>query len=82
MRIVWKDSKAKGYKPVKYRNHMIYGSPQGWITTISGDDNIYKTHYDALNAIDKALGSFGQKGCAKRKNYGITVVGKKEGVTA
>ena len=82
MRIVWKDSNAKGYKPVKYRDHVIYGSPQGWITTVPGDNNIYKTHYDALNAIDQALGSFGQKGSAKRKNYGITIVGKKDGETA
>lgn len=46
------------------------------------DDNIYKTHYDALNAVDKALGGHGQMGSAKRKNYGITIVGKKDGETA
>lgn len=61
---------------------MIYGSPQGWTTNVPGDEFIYKTHYDALNAVDKALGSHGQKGSAKRKNYGITIVGKKEGETA
>lgn len=44
-----------------------------------GDDNIYQTHYCALNAIDKALGDYGQKGSAKRKDYGITIVGKKDG---
>lgn len=77
MRIVWKDSKPKSYKPVKYRGQMIYGSPQGWTTDIAGDNNIYKTHYCALNAIDKALGGYGQMGCAKRQNYGITIVGKK-----
>lgn len=82
MRIVWKDSKPKSYKPVKYRGQMIYGSPQGWVTDIAGDNNIYKTHYCALNAIDKALGGFGQMGCAKRKAYGIVIVGKKDGNAA
>ena len=77
MRIVWKDSKPKDYKPVKYRGQMIYGSPQGWITDIVGDDNIYKNHYSALNAIDKALGGYGQMGTAKRKAYGIQIIGKK-----
>lgn len=78
MRIVWKDSKPKSYKPVKYRGQMIYGSPQGWTTDIAGDNNIYKNHYCALNAIDKALGGCGQMGNAKRQGYGIVIVGKKE----
>jgi len=82
MRVVWKDSKPKNYKPVKYRDHMIYGSPQGWTNTIPGDDNIYATHYDALNAIDAALGGTGQMGSAKRQKYGIKIVGKKSDVTA
>lgn len=77
MRVVWKDSKPKNYKPVKYRDHMIYGSPEGWSTTIPGDDNLYASHYCALNAVDKALGGYGQKGGAKRKSYGIQIVGKK-----
>ena len=77
MRVVWKDSKPKSYKPVKYRKHMIYGSPQGWVTDIAGDNNIYKSHYCALNAIDKALGGYGQKGTQKRQSYGIVIVGKK-----
>ncbi len=83
MRVVWKDSgKTKGYKPVKYRGHMVCGSPEGWTTNIPGDNNIYKTHYCALNAVDKALGGCGQKGGTKRKNYGITVVGQKAGASA
>ena len=77
MRIVWKDSKPRSYKPVKYRGQMIYGSPKGWETDIEGDDNLYKSHYCALNAIDKALGGYGQMGTAKRKAYGIVIVGKK-----
>ena len=82
MRVVWKDSKPKSYKPVKYRGHNIKGSPQGWETDLPGDENLYKTHYCALNAIDKALGGFGQMGTAKRKAYGIQIVGKKDGETA
>ena len=79
MRVVWKDSKPRTYKPVKYRNHMIYGSPQGWTTDIEGDDNIYYSHYCALNAIDEALGGEGirGKGTKKRQSYGIRIVGKK-----
>ena len=82
MRVVWTDSKPKNYKPVKYRDHMIYGSPEGWWNTIPGDDNLYATHYDALNAIDAALGGTGQMGSAKRQKYGIKIVGKKSDVTA
>ena len=77
MRVVWKDSKPRSYKPVKYRNQFINGSPKGWTTTLPGDDNIYATHYDALNAIDEALGGHGQMGSAKRQKYGIQIIGKK-----
>lgn len=77
MRVVWKDSKPKDYKPVKYRDHMICGSPYGWWNNIPGDDNVYATHYDALNAIDAALGGNGQMGSAKRQKYDIRIVGKK-----
>jgi hypothetical protein len=77
MRVVWKDSKPKNYKPVKYRGYMIFGSPEGWTTTIPDDNNLYQNHYSALNAIDKALGGYGQKGSTKRKSYGIQVVGKR-----
>ncbi len=77
MRIVWKDSKPKCHKPVKYRGHIIEGYNGGWTTSIPGDDNIYKTHYCALNAIDKALGGYGQKGSQKRQAYGIKIIGKK-----
>lgn len=80
MRVVWKDSKPKGYKPMKYRNHMVYGSPKGWTTNIPGDDNIYRNHFCAKNAIDKHLGGYGQMGYAERiAKYGIQIVGKKGG---
>lgn len=82
VRITWKDSNPKTHKPVKYRGHMIYGYNGGWTTSIPGDENIYRTHYCALNAIDKALGGYGQMGSAKRKDYGIEIIGKKGGETA
>lgn len=78
MRIVWKDSVGRGYKPVKYRGHYATGSSAGWTIDIPGDENIYSSHYCALNAIDKALGGSGQMGPgAKRKSYGIQIVGQK-----
>lgn len=77
MRIVWQDSKPRNYKPVRYRKHMVYGSIEGWTTDLPNDDNLYATHYCALNAIDKALGGYGQMGTAKRKSYGIQIIGKK-----
>ena len=77
MRIVWKDSVGRGYKPVKYRGHYAEGSSVGWTIDVPGDNNIYSSHYCALNAIDKALGGYGQMGSAIRKDYGIQVVGKK-----
>ena len=82
MRIVWKDSRPRTYKPMKYRGHVATGSPAGWSIDVPGDNNIYASHYCALNAIDKALGGYGQKGSAKRKAYGIEVIGKKTDETA
>ena len=81
MRIVWKDSNPKTYKPVRYRKYTVYGSPEGWTTNIPEDNNIYSTHYCALNAIDKYLGGSGQMGSAKRRAYGIKIIGTKEGVS-
>ena len=77
MRIVWKDSRPRTYKPMKYRGHVATGTPEGWTIDVPGDDNLYASHYCAFNAIDKALGGYGQKGSAKRKAYGIEIVGKK-----
>lgn len=76
MRVIWKDSNALGKKPMKYRNHIVSGCPGGWKTDLPEDDNIYKNHYSALNAIDKHLDGFSQKGSAKRKSYGIQIVEK------
>lgn len=77
MRVVWKDSFVRDKKPIKYRGYFVEGCGEGWTITVAGDDNIYKTHYCALNAIDKHLGGYGQMGSAKRKSYGIKIIGKK-----
>lgn len=81
MRVVWKDSNAKNKKPFRYRGHNVTGCNGGWTVDIPGDKNIYRTHYCAQNAIDAALGGFGQMGAAKRKSYGIQIVGLKDNTT-
>ena len=83
MRVIWKDSnKPKEYKPIRYRGFMVWGTPAGWEITVPGDDNIYKTHYCALNAIDKHFGDFGQRGTEKRKRCGIEIINKPGSGTA
>lgn len=78
IRVVWKDSIAPMInKDIVYRKHTISWNGTGWIITIPGDDNIYRNTYSALNAIDEALGGYGQQGEAKRKGDGIQVIGKK-----
>ena len=76
MRVVWKDTGGKRNKPYKYRGHEIYWCGTGWGIGVPGDDNIYRTHYDAENAIDKAIGD-GRKPGAQRSAYGIEIVGKR-----
>lgn len=79
MRIVWKDSnKPEEYNPVKYRKLYVFGTPNGWETSIPGDDNLYKNHYCAKNAIDAYYGDFGQHGDEKRKRNGIQIIGKRK----
>ena len=83
MRIVWRDSsKPKEYRPFRYRGFMIWGTPAGWGTTAPGDNNIYKSHYCAQNAIDQYFGDFGQHGTEKRKRCGVVIVGTKCSGTA
>ena len=77
MRVVWRDSKPKEYKPIKYRGFMIWGTPEGWEITVPGDNNIYKAHYCAQNAIDQHFGDYGQRGTEKRKSYGIQIIGQR-----
>ena len=76
MRIVWKDTVDSNYKPTKYRGYHIEGTNFGWYTDLAGDDNLYRTVYDAMNAIDEQLG-YDNLRYAKRRERGITVVGKK-----
>ena len=83
MRIVWKDSNQPSkYHPVKYRKHFVCGTPNGWITDIPGDENLYKNHYCAKNAVDAFYGELGQHGGEKRKRYGIQIVGKRKDESA
>lgn len=76
MRIVWKDTVDNNYKPTKYRGYQIEGTNFGWYTDLADDDNLYRTVYDAKNAIDEQLG-YDNLRYAKRRERGITVVGKK-----
>jgi hypothetical protein len=90
MRIVWKDSGTPrgAYKPIRYRKHTIEGYVsehlKGWTIDIPGDCNIYATNYDAMNAIDKAIGGTSVRNSdnRKRKGYGIKIIGKKSNESA
>lgn len=66
MRVVWKDS-AKAQKEYRYRNYEVKPFRNGWVTTIEGDNNIYKALEDAQNAIDDVLGGHGQLGVSERR---------------
>jgi hypothetical protein len=75
MRIVWKDSSAPSYKPLKYRGYVITGSEKGWSSGYPGDDNLYKGLDDAKAALNKYTGL-----AAKNKSlqhHPIRIVGKK-----
>lgn len=81
MRIIWKDTcKQKEYEPIKYRDIYIFGSPNGWEVNIKGDNNLYKNHYCAKNAIDAYFGEEGMHGTDKRKRYGIQIIGTKNNI--
>lgn len=79
MRIIWKDSnQSKKYKPIKYRGHYITGYAEGasgWVIDIPDDNNIYKSSYCAMNAIDQYYDGTLYKGAEKRRSYGIKVIG-------
>lgn len=78
MRVVWKDSNTpKEYEPIKYRGYYVFGSPNGWEVSIKGDNNLYKNHYCALNAIDAYFGEEGTHGGEKRIKCGIQIIGQK-----
>ena len=61
---------------------MIWGTPKGWEITVPGDNNLYKSHYCAQNAIDLHLGDLGQHGGEKRQKLGIQIVGTRDGELA
>lgn len=83
LRIVWKDSRVRTEKKtLRYRKHLVSGYGHGWVTDIPGDDNIYKSHHCAFNAIDLYLGSTESRGCSKRRKYGIQIISKKNGELA
>lgn len=80
MRVVWKDTKIqKTFNTLKYRKYFVYGSSVGWTTDLPGDNNIYKSHYCAFNAIDAYFGDAEKRGTEKRRACGIEIVGKKTG---
>lgn len=79
MRITWKDSnpKTKPGQTLVYRDYIVTGYKDGWITNVPGDDNIYFPRECALNAIDKALGGKTRKPNPERHALGIKIIGKK-----
>ena len=77
MRIVWKDS-ASIKTAVKYRGFDIEGYGGGWIISVPGDDNIYKSNKSARNAVDKHLGLYDINNTEPvRHKLGINIIGKK-----
>lgn len=77
MRIVWKDSSSVKTE-VKYRGYTIEGYGGGWIISVPGDDNIYKSNKSARNAVDKYLGLYDENNeTPKRHKLGIQIIGKK-----
>ena len=77
MRVVWKDS-ASIKTPVKYRGFDLEGYRNGWIVSVPGDNNIYKTNKGARNAIDKHLGLYDENNEHPiRHKLGIEIIGKK-----
>lgn len=77
MRIVWKDSSSVK-TPVKYRGFDVEGFDGGWIISVPGDDNIYKSNKSARNAVDKHLGLYDINNEEPvRHKLGIHIIGKK-----
>lgn len=77
MRIVWKDSRE--YKTYTYRGYTIEKIPEGWVTNIPGDDNIYYSAETAHNGADQILGGRTRKANPTRHRLGVKIVGKKSG---
>lgn len=77
MRIVWKDS-ASVKTAVKYRGFDVEGYGGGWIISVPGDNNIYKSNKSARNAVDKYLGIYDENNeTPVRHKLGIQIIGEK-----
>lgn len=77
MRIVWKDS-ASVKTPIKYRGFDVEGYRGGWIISVPGDNNIYKSNKSARNAVDKHLGLYNINNEEPvRHKLGIQIIGTK-----
>ena len=77
MRIVWKDT-ASVKTAVKYRGFDLEGYGGGWVISVPGDDNIYKSNKSARNAVDKHLGLYDINNDEPvRHKLGIQIIGKK-----
>lgn len=77
MRIIWKDSNTKEYRPVKYRGYIIERFNNGWTISYPGDNNIYKSTVSAMNALDQYLGIKDNKPIPKRHSLGVNIIEKK-----
>lgn len=76
MRIVWKDS-ASIKTAVKYRGFDVEGYGGGWIISVPGDNNIYKSNKSARNAVDKHLGLYDINNKEPiRHKLGIHIIGE------
>ena len=77
MRIVWKDT-ASVKTAVKYRGFDLEGYGGGWVISVPGDENIYKSNKSARNAVDKHLGLYDINNEEPvRHKLGIQIIGKK-----
>ena len=70
MRIIWKDKpRGKGHTNKKYTGFDIIRKNGGWITSVPGDTNVYRTVDHAKNSIDLYLYGYIPKRASYRKKY-------------
>ncbi len=76
MRIIWKDKpRGKGHTNKKYTGFDIIRKNGGWITSVPGDTNVYRTVDHAKNSIDLYLYGYIPKRANYRKNIGTGIIG-------
>ena len=76
IRITWRDTAIPPeYKPFPYAGYTVTGNEDGWSTGMPGDNNLYQTRWDAINAIKKYLGR--EETSTYKRAYQIRIVGKK-----